>query len=99
MGKKQNRAGALLKRFVKGLESETSVECVQTEELERIVDFDIGKLEEFDVLIFKLDDTTNSSYLDGLVDAVGLQRKDYLAVLVLLETDEEMRRVITKLDY
>ena len=62
------------------------------------MDFGLEKLEDFDVMIFNLAEN-KSSYVESLIDAVPLQRKEYLAVLLLLNTDEEMRRVIAKLDY
>ena len=34
--------------------------------------------------------------MDSLIDAVALQRKEYLAVLLLLNSDEELRRVIAR---
>ena len=42
----------------------------------------------------------NYQSLISLIDAASLQqRKDHLAVLLLLSSDEELRRVIAKLDY
>ena len=98
MGKNKNMVGELLKRFVKGLDNESFVEQVKMVELDTIFDFDLAKLDEYDVVFFNLaDDKPN--YVDAVIDAVGLQRKDYMAVLLLLHSDKEVRRVIAKLDY
>ena len=94
MGKKQNSAVFLLKGFIK--------------ELHNIMDFGLEKLE--DVMCDLAENKTsyvdyfpsvnNSQSIISLIDAVSLQqRKDHLAVLLLLSSDEELRRVIAKLDY
>ena len=98
MGKNRNMVGDLLKRFVKGLDNDNFVEQVKVKELNTIFDFDLVKMDEFDLIFINLaDDKPN--YVDAVIDAVGLQRKDYMAVLLLLHSDKELRRVITKLDY
>ena len=34
-----------------------------------------------------------------MIDVVGVQRKDFMAVLLVLHSDRELRRVVAKLDY
>merc|ERR1719318_334916 len=98
MGKKKNMAGELLKRFVKGLDNENLVEQVKMEKLDTIFDFDLAKLDEFDLIFINMaDDKPN--YIDAVIDAIGTQRKEYMAVLLLLHSDKELRRVVAKLDY
>ena len=50
MGKKQNRAGILLKWIIK-LGSESTSESVKTEDLQNIIDFGPEKLKDFDAMI------------------------------------------------
>ena len=68
------------------------------EKLDTIFDFDLAKLDEFDLIFINVaDDKPN--YVDALIDAIGTQRKEYMAVLLLLHSDKELRRVVAKLDY
>ena len=98
MGKKKNLKGILLKRFVKGLNNESVDECVKAVEIESINDFGCDKIVGFDVLVYNLL-SDQQDYIDTVIDAVGVQRKDYLAVLIVLHSDREQRRVISKLEY
>ena len=98
MGKKRNLAGVLLSRFVKELDNDKFDEYVKTEELTSITDFGLDMMEEFDVIVYDISDD-KPDYVDDLIVAVGLQRKEYKAVLLVLHSDKELRRVISKLDY
>ena len=63
-------AGELLKRFVKGLDNENLVEQVKMEKLDTIFDFDLAKLDEFDLIFINMaDDKPN--YIDAVIDAIG----------------------------
>ena len=97
-GKNRNIAGMLLERFVSGLNDENLKETIQTEELETVFDFGLDKLATFDIVVYNiLNDQPD--YIDSVIDSVGLQRKGYMAVLIVLHSDKEHRRVISKLDY
>jgi len=97
-GKKRNTAGEVLVKFVKGLDAEDFKETVLTEHLETILDFGLEKLTEFDIVVFNIKDE-HHEYVDTLIDSVAVQRKEYMAVMLVLNSGKEFSRVLAKLEY
>ena len=98
MGKNKNNAGIFLKRFVNRLDSDKFDEQINTVELDNILDFELEKLGDFDVIVFNLVDD-KPDYVDLVISSIGLEHREMKAVLLILHSEKESRRVISKLDY
>ena len=97
IGKNKNNAGMFLKRFVNRLDSDKLDGQVNTVELDSIFDFGLDKIDDFDVIVLNMVDD-KPDYVDLIINSIGL-RKDMKAVLLILHSDKESRRVISRLDY
>ena len=69
-----------------------------TEHLETIFDFGLDKLSEFDIVVFNIKDD-HPEYVDSVIDSVAVQRKAYMAVMLVLPSGKEFSRVLAKLEY
>ena len=98
MGKNKNNAGFFLKRFVNRLESDKVDSQVNTVELDNILDFGLEKLGDFDIIVFNMVND-KPDYVDLVINSIGLERKEKKAVLLILHSEKESRRVISRLDY
>ena len=97
VGKNKNNAGMFLKRFVSRLDNDELDGQVNTVELDNILDFGLDKFEDFDVVVLNMFDD-KPDYVDLIINSIGL-RKDMKAVLLILHSEKELRKVISRLDY
>jgi hypothetical protein len=98
MGKNKNNAGIFLKRFVNRLDSDKFDGQISTVELDNILEFGLEKLGDFDVIVFNMVDD-KPDYVDLVINSVGLEHREMKAVLLILHSEKESRRVISKLDF
>ena len=98
IGKNKNNAGVFLKRFVNRLDSDKVEGQIKTVELDNVLDFGLEKLNDFDVIVLNMVDD-KPDYVDLVINSIGLDHQEKKAVLLILHSEKESRRVISKLDF
>jgi hypothetical protein len=95
-GKKRNLQGQMLKYFVKNLDQpNSSEEPVKTETLEDIKDL---KLEAYDTVVMQVH-RDDMDFVENAIDLVSVSRKVNLAVMLILENEQDFKRSLCKLGY
>ena len=98
-GKKKNVKGVMLKNFVDKLKNQNEeIGGYKTEELENILSFDHKHLEPFETVLIQVTEKCED-YLDYLINAVALGKKDQFAVMLIFEREQDHRYALSKLEY